>query len=88
MPAALSQFNDRLSIFATLTGYWTLILLFTILYRVSPIHPLANYSGPFLNKISKLRNVQVAIRGDLHRYYRTLFQQYGDIVRVGEYRHI
>lgn len=84
VPGALTWYNERLSTFATFTGYWALLSLFTILYRVSPFHPLAQYPGPLLNKITKFRNLQIMRRGDLHRHHRALFQQHGDIVRVGK----
>jgi hypothetical protein len=65
-------------------AYWSLLAIFTIVYRLSPFHPLANYPGPILDRISSLRILQVNVGGNLHRYRETLHKRYGDIVRIGE----
>ncbi|KAF9472669.1 high nitrogen upregulated cytochrome P450 monooxygenase 2 [Pholiota conissans] len=54
-----------------------------IVYRVSPLHPLAKYPGPTLCKISKLWTMFIAYRGGLHLYHQALHVEYGPIVRVG-----
>jgi len=54
-----------------------------LVYRLSPLHPLANYPGPFLGKVTKLWTVYVVARGRAHIYYSQLHDRYGDIVRVG-----
>ncbi|KAN0137375.1 Cytochrome P450 [Lactarius tabidus] len=56
---------------------------FTLMYRLSPFHPLAKYPGPAITKTSKLWVAYVCTRGDLHRYYKSLHDRYGDVVRVG-----
>ena len=68
------------SIFA---AYLSLLLGYTILYRVSPSHPLARYPGPPLARVSKLFMVGIVIKGHAHQYYRGLHEKYGDIVRTG-----
>jgi len=68
------------SIFAT---YLSLLLGYTIIYRVSSFHPLARYPGPFLARVSKLFMVGVVIKGHAHQYYRRLHEKHGDIVRTG-----
>jgi hypothetical protein len=87
VPGALSWSNARMSTPLTFFAYWLLLLLFTVVYRISPFHPLAKFPGPFLNKISKISMVRKMARGDLHRYHQGLFQKYGDIVRVGEHNY-
>ena len=69
----------------TCTAYWSLILSFTVAYRLSPLHPLAKYPGPLLCKISKgwLAYV-VAKGGKAHVYVHQLHKQYNlDVVRIG-----
>ncbi|KAJ3873159.1 high nitrogen upregulated cytochrome P450 monooxygenase 2 [Lentinula edodes] len=61
------------------------ILLFISIgsYRLSPFHPLANYPGPTIAKISKVWTVHKSMDGKLAHYYKMLHDQYGPIVRVG-----
>lgn len=68
---------------AILLSYWTAILAFVVLYRLSPFHPLAGYPGPSLAKVSKFWMVYATFRGDTHNAIKDLHSQYGDIVRIG-----
>ncbi|KAJ2934634.1 hypothetical protein H1R20_g2468, partial [Candolleomyces eurysporus] len=54
-----------------------------ICYRLSPLHPLADYPGPLICKVTKLWGAWVALRGDFHWYVKDLHDRYGPIVRVG-----
>lgn len=63
---------------------WLLLILITLLYRISPFHPLAQFPGPWACKASKLWLVYVTPSGKAHEYIHRLHQQYGDIVRIGE----
>lgn len=63
---------------------WLLIISFTILYRISPFHPLAKYPGPIACRISKLWLVYITMPGKSHHYIHRLHQTYGDIVRIGQ----
>jgi hypothetical protein len=86
VPVALNIFlseGNYLAIPATFFYYWGLILVYTVLYRLSPFHPLAKFPGPVLHKISKIAIVLRTKRGDIHRYYKTLLDTHGDVVRVG-----
>ena len=56
------------------------------MYRLSPFHPLAKYPGPAIAKTSKLWAAYVCARGDLHRYYKSSHDRYGDVVRVGRFQ--
>ncbi|THH16440.1 hypothetical protein EW146_g4196 [Bondarzewia mesenterica] len=71
------------SIFCAFTSYYSLILLYTVIYRLSPLHPLAKYDGPVLGKVSKWWSSYICAGGKQHLYYKALHERYGDIVRVG-----
>ncbi|KAH7931071.1 high nitrogen upregulated cytochrome P450 monooxygenase 2 [Leucogyrophana mollusca] len=59
--------------------------LFTsiVIYRISPIHPLAKYPGPVLCKVSQLWTVWIVSGGKQHQYRKTLHDAYGPVVRIG-----
>ncbi|GLB37110.1 putative cytochrome p450 [Lyophyllum shimeji] len=63
--------------------YLTSLVVCTVLYRLSPLHPLAKYPGPLICKVSKLWFGLVAYGGKQHIYYNELHRRYGDIVRIG-----
>ena len=65
-------------------SYYLLLLIYPMVYRTSPFHPLAKYPGPFPAKVSKLWTAYVVSRGKAHLYFNMLHERYGDIVRVGE----
>ncbi|KAI1789718.1 high nitrogen upregulated cytochrome P450 monooxygenase 2 [Ganoderma leucocontextum] len=72
---------------------WTLFLCYgtylstlvtsVVLYRLSPVHPLASYPGPFWCRISKLWLATIAGTGKQSRWFAALHDKCGDIVRVG-----
>lgn len=66
-------------------SYGGFLVFFTVSYRLSPLHPLAKYPGPVIAKTSKWWGAYFGVRGDLHLYYKSLHDRYGDVVRVGEY---
>jgi len=53
------------------------------LYRLSPWHPIAQYPGPLLCKISKIYWALVTRDGQQHKLLAVLHRQYGEIVRIG-----
>ena len=66
------------------TTYGGALMFFTLVYRLSPFHPLAKYPGPVIAKTSKWwAAYYVSSRGDLHRYCKRLHDRYGDVVRIG-----
>lgn len=71
-------------ILGSMVAYWSFVAFFTLLYRLSPFHPLANYPGPLAARVSKLYHVRVASRGNAHWVIKGWHDRYGDVVRVGE----
>ncbi|KAI9507521.1 high nitrogen upregulated cytochrome P450 monooxygenase 2 [Russula earlei] len=63
--------------------YWAGSVFFTLAYRLSPFHPLAQHPGPLIHKLSKWWAAYISFRGDQHRYYKRLHDRYGDVVRIG-----
>ncbi|KAI0265873.1 cytochrome P450, partial [Gloeopeniophorella convolvens] len=80
---AFSPLPGSLVVAVTFALYYGLILLYAAVYRLSPWHPLAQYPGPYLARLSKLWLAVVAAGGRQHIHYRMLHERYGDIVRVG-----
>ena len=70
----------------TFVAYGSAVTSFTLMYRLSPFHPLAKYPGPAIAKTSKLWAAYLNFKGDLHRFYKSLHERYGDVVRVGRYK--
>lgn len=58
------------------------VVIITILYRLSPFHPLARYPGPLINKITSFRLAYFVSTGKKHLIIEGLHQKYGMIVRT------
>ncbi|RPD52947.1 high nitrogen upregulated cytochrome P450 monooxygenase 2 [Lentinus tigrinus ALCF2SS1-7] len=54
-----------------------------ILYRLSPVHPLSRYPGPYLRRSSHFVSACIAVAGNRCRHFDALRRRYGDIVRTG-----
>ncbi|KAL5489839.1 hypothetical protein ACEPAI_4671 [Sanghuangporus weigelae] len=54
-----------------------------VVYRISPMHPLATFPGPLLLKISKLFWAYHGSTGKQHILFKKLHDKYGTVVRVG-----
>jgi hypothetical protein len=83
------------SIFAAMTTTTLLLLLHLItlvssvvFYRVSPFHPLAEYPGPLIHKVTKLRMMFLLQSGRHHEEIRRLHLQYGRFVRTGKSKNV
>jgi hypothetical protein len=61
------------------------IVIFTVLYRISPFHPLAAYPGPFINKVTSLRLLMVVYSGKRHLIVTEWHERYGRFVRTGAF---
>ncbi|KAI0050676.1 high nitrogen upregulated cytochrome P450 monooxygenase 2 [Auriscalpium vulgare] len=68
---------------AACLAHTTLVSILTVIYRISPLHPLARFPGPLPAKVSKLWMSYICAHGKQHIYYRRLHDQYGDFVRIG-----
>ncbi|KAJ7286364.1 cytochrome P450, partial [Mycena rebaudengoi] len=55
-----------------------------VVYRISPWHPLAEFPGPMVNKISKVWGAWVSLDGAQHRVNKQLHDIYGPFVRTGK----
>ncbi|KAI9446339.1 high nitrogen upregulated cytochrome P450 monooxygenase 2 [Lactarius indigo] len=71
------------AILLAFVAYGSAVTSFTVMYRLSPFHPLAKYPGPAIAKTSKLWAAYLGATGDQHRYYKSLHDHYGDVVRIG-----
>ncbi|GJE94463.1 cytochrome P450 [Phanerochaete sordida] len=87
VPVALvSLFARRLSVIQQCSHvliYWTIVAALTVLYRISPLHPLARYPGPLAAKLSKFYLANLIVKGRAHENIRALHRDYGDVVRIG-----
>lgn len=66
-----------------LTAQILFIILVTVLYRLSPLHPLSKFPGPTLVKITGLKLAYLAFTGKRAEYVAKLHDKYGVIVRIG-----
>ena len=64
-------------------AYWSSLVFFTLAYRLSSFHPLAEYPGPLLARTSKWWAAYLCGTGDQHRCIKRLHDRYGDVVRIG-----
>ncbi|KAJ3844315.1 high nitrogen upregulated cytochrome P450 monooxygenase 2 [Lentinula raphanica] len=64
-------------------AFYTSLLSSIILYRISPIHPLAKVPGPTMHKISKLWSVWICWQGRQHTEFKAMHDKYGPVVRTG-----
>lgn len=80
----LDDFHNRIT--GTLCCYLEYLLILAVsicTYRLSPWHPLGQYPGPSICKVSKWWGVWECYAGNHHRSVRELHQKHGSIVRVG-----
>ncbi|EJF55985.1 high nitrogen upregulated cytochrome P450 monooxygenase 2 [Dichomitus squalens LYAD-421 SS1] len=63
--------------------YLTTLVMSVIVYRLSPVHPLARYPGPIGCKVSKFWMAFLSMPGYQHQYIKSLHERYGDVVRIG-----
>ena len=61
------------------------IVLTTIAYRVSPFHPLYQFPGPLIYKVTSLRTAYIVYSGRRHLIMAGLHAKYGEYVRTGQF---
>ena len=66
------------------TVFYVALLLFVVRYRLSSTHPLAQYPGPTIMKITKLWGTWITYKGKTHIYLKELHDKYGPTIRIGE----
>ncbi len=81
LPESTWSFID--AFWTSLAIYVVALLTFTVIYRLSPWHPLARYPGPPLRKVSELVSAYYVAVGRKATYITALHQQYGDVIRIG-----
>lgn len=80
----LDHFQNKITaILCCHIGYYSILGLSISIYRLSPWHPLAQYPGPTINKLTKWWGVWECYSGDHHLAVQRLHQKHGSIVRVG-----
>ncbi|KAJ6531623.1 cytochrome P450 [Mycena vulgaris] len=59
------------------------LVISIVAYRLSPFHPLAEFKGPAIGKVSKLWGLWIGWRGYQYLYHKKLHDKYGPYVRIG-----
>ncbi|KLO09304.1 high nitrogen upregulated cytochrome P450 monooxygenase 2 [Schizopora paradoxa] len=72
-----------LSVLVASSSFYGILLTSIIAYRLSPFHPLYNYPGPLIAKVTKFWMMYITTSGRLSEYVRSLHDQYGLYVRIG-----
>ncbi|KAH9918659.1 cytochrome P450 [Fomitopsis serialis] len=86
LPVIMSPLSSTSTPFAILAGYcsfYAALFCSIAIYRVSPLHTLYKYPGPFISRFSNFHLVLVAARGRQHHYFKKMHEKYGPIVRLG-----
>lgn len=65
-------------------AFYTFLLLSIAIYRLSPWHPLSEYPGPFVARVSKFWMASVVSKGKANEYLKHLHDKYGPYVRIGK----
>lgn len=71
------------AIVVSFSVFYLTLLSSIFIYRISPLHPLYKFPGPFFAKVTKLWNVRIMASGKNHIYYKNLHEKYGPYVRIG-----
>lgn len=66
-----------------LSAHLSSLAAVTIAYRLSPWHPLAQYPGPALWRVSSLYLSCISLTGRRHHILDRLHEQYGPFLRIG-----
>jgi hypothetical protein len=83
---ALSSVSNTLTLW-TIAAVYALFFLSLALsitfYRLSPFHPLAQFPGPAIYKVTKLWGIWIQWQGHQHLVFKELHDKYGPFVRTG-----
>lgn len=77
--------GHRTPLAAGVVDHLVTLVLRTVVYRLSPHHPLAVYPGPLWCRITQLRILAVTAGGKRGQWLIALHAQYGSHVRIGEW---
>ncbi|KAJ8486842.1 hypothetical protein ONZ51_g4582 [Trametes cubensis] len=75
--------NPLCSAAALVSVHFLVLAAITIIYRLSPWHPLASYPGPIWARISSLWLTYISSTGKRHLILDRLHEEYGPFVRIG-----
>ena len=71
-------------VIATFFVYYAALTLSIVIYRISPLHPLARYPGPMPAKVTRWYWALISLQGRNHLRLKELHERYGEVVRIGE----
>ncbi|TFK91285.1 cytochrome P450 [Polyporus arcularius HHB13444] len=80
--ASALPYSSVLATSSLLAVYFASLLTFTVGYRLSPWHPLAQYPGPTLWTMSSLFLSKLSLTGRRHKILDALHQRYGPFMRI------
>ncbi|KAK0469497.1 cytochrome P450 [Desarmillaria tabescens] len=66
-----------------LASFLGTMIVIAVAYRLSPLHPLWRFPGPFLNKITSLKAMHMVSTGHRYTLIKGLHEMYGKFVRTG-----
>ncbi|TEB30428.1 high nitrogen upregulated cytochrome P450 monooxygenase 2 [Coprinellus micaceus] len=72
-----------LCLFIAFAVFFAALFSSMMLYRISPLHPLAGYPGPLLWRVTKFSAAYYGAFGKYHIKLKQLHDRYGPIVRIG-----
>lgn len=78
--------SRRIALLTSNIIYYLALATSAALYRLSPLHPLHDYPGPWISRVTSLYACWVSASGKPYVILRELHEKYGDFVRIGVYR--
>lgn len=64
------------------------MIVIAVTYRLSPLHPLWRFPGPFLNQITSLKAMHMVSTGHRYTIIKGLHEKYGKFVRTGVFYYL
>ncbi|KAH9914219.1 cytochrome P450 [Fomitopsis serialis] len=81
--AGLGTFETLIQTAQAMGLYIGCMTAITVLYRISPFHPLAAFPGPLINKVTALKLAHIVWSGKRYLIIKDLHERYGSFVRTG-----